>query len=65
MTQIDYDRRKRESERSDLICYPQSKGKIYDDRTQDGLWQAAVRFMQPAQPSPASHNSAQLRRFTR
>ena len=36
MTQIDYDQKERE--RSDLICYPQSKAKIYDDRTQDGLW---------------------------
>ena len=43
MTQIDYDQRKRERERSDLICYPQSKGKIYDDRTQDGLWRWMAR----------------------
>ena len=41
MTQIDYDQKERE--RSDLICYPQSKAKIYDDRTQDGLWRWMAR----------------------
>ena len=35
----------KERERSDLICYPQSKGKIYDDRTQDGLWLAGCSFV--------------------